>query len=123
MSERDETARRIAETFPGPRGPKGERGAKGEPLSPALRRALAYLFVLVFLLIGLAYWGLYRQQQGDEQQRCGSIAQAVGIPVPVPTAGNPSREWVAKFSAIERQRGKQLGCDMPPPRFVTEAGH
>jgi len=62
--------------------------------------------------------------RANARQRCASIAQTVGIPVPVPTAGNPSREWVAKFSLIERHRGEQAGCRLPPPRFVTQPpGH
>jgi Flp pilus assembly protein TadB len=105
---------------------------RDEPMTPGLRRAVAFLFVTVFALIGLAYAGLYLQQRESQeavarvaraasQQRCAAIIQQVSIPVPVPTAGNPSRAWVARFSRIERHRGTQLGCHMPPPKFVKEA--
>jgi hypothetical protein len=99
-------------------------------LSPALRRALTWLFAVLFALVALAFAGLYLQQRQSQEaiarvarvadeQRCGALVQQVAIPVPVPTAGNPSRAWVARFSQIERQRGAELGCHMPPPRFIT----
>jgi hypothetical protein len=130
VSERDEQARRIAETFPGPRGPKGPRGARGKAgLEPAVKRAFAYLFLLVFALLALGFYGLYREQQADNagllrvqqannRQRCGSLAEVVRIPIPVPTADNPSREAWATFEAVQRRRGRQLGCKLPPPRYA-----
>jgi hypothetical protein len=108
---------------------RGEHG-EHEPLTPALRQALFWLFIATFTLIGLGFYGLYRVQKANEEQvarvalvnsrqRCSAIAEAAAIPVPVPTAGNPSRVWVARFSLIERHRGEQLGCVMPPPSFVS----
>ena len=104
--------------FRGAKGDRGKRGPGGEPLSAALRRALAYLFVAMFLLIALAYYGLYREQQASNQQRCGSIAKEVSVPVPVPTLDNPSRAWEARQEQIDRTRGMQLHCALPPARYA-----
>jgi hypothetical protein len=109
-------------TEPGPPGPQGERGQRGEKgLSPAVRRAIGALFLVMFALIGAAYAGLWYQQQQYNQQRCESIAEIAAIPVPVPTAGNPSRAWVARYSQIDRARGVQLGCRLPAPRYARES--
>jgi hypothetical protein len=130
--------RRIAERFPGPRGPKGEHGEQGaqgaqgktgEALSPALRRALCWLFAALFALVVLCFAAVYLQQRSsdaallrlqraNEQQWCGSISQIVHIPVPVPTADNPSRVTWARYEQITRHRGMELGCRMPPPRYA-----
>ncbi len=121
------------ELIPGPkgdRGPKGDKGDRGMP--PGQRRAIVYLFVLPVLIAAIALGGLayYAHRLSVEQQeiirvatlnnrvRCASIAEIVSIPIPVPTAGNPSREWDAKYEEAERARGLQLGCRLPPPRYA-----
>lgn len=60
---------------------------------------------------------LGRQQQeldastaANIRQRCVSLEQDVSIPITHPIAGNPSREWEARFEAIDRQRAAQLRC-------------
>lgn len=137
MSERDEQVRRIAEGFPGPRGPKGETGARGVRGLPT--GLLSSFVILAVIILGLVFCGYYvlqrdanriaateraiaRAAQTDKQQRCVSIAQIVAIPVPVPTVDNPSRETWAKFSLIQRHRGKQLGCKLPPPKYAPAGG-
>jgi hypothetical protein len=117
----DARMRRIAEEFPGPQGQRGPRGRRG-PESARRMPSVAYLFLLNCALILAGYFFLAHAVRTDSQQRCGGISQQVAIPVPVPTAGNPSRAWVARFSQIERQRGAELGCHMPPPRFVHVPG-
>jgi hypothetical protein len=115
----------------GAKGDKGERGERGMPAGQ--RRAIIYLFVVPILIAAAALFGLihYARQLSREQreiiqvantnsrQRCGSIAQIVVIPIPEPTAGNPSREWEARYEQIERQRGVQLGCRLPRAQFAS----
>lgn len=104
----------------GDKGDEGQRGPRGKQgLSRPVRRAIVFLFVLNFLLIIAGYLFLSHTVKGNNQVRCQSIAAIVGIPVPVPLTDNPSRQWVAKYSLIQRKRGAELGCDMPPPRFVN----
>ena len=123
MSDHEERMEQFAGRFPGERGATGERGPQGAPgkIPAPIRAAFAYLFVLMFVLIGLSFAGIWYYVHENNQQRCGGIAEQVAIPIPVPTAGNPSREWEAKFSKIERHRGAQLGCDMPPPRYAPSS--
>jgi hypothetical protein len=129
----------FAKAYPGPKGDKGDTGQRGEQGLPRRqRRAIVWLFVVPAIFLGVGFLFLARTEhrltaterqiaqeaRSNAKERCASIAQTVGIPVPVPTAGNPSREWVAKFSLIERHRGEQAGCRLPPPRFVTQPpGH
>lgn len=104
----------------GPKGEQGEQGARGERgLPKGQRRAIVFLFVFNFVLIVIGYLFLSSIARGNTQARCASIAKTVAIPVPVPVKDNPSRQWVAAFSLIQRVRGTELGCDMPPPKFVT----
>lgn len=60
---------------------------------------------------------LHRQQQeldastaANARQRCTSLEQDVSIPITHPIAGNPSREWEARFEAIDRERVIELRC-------------
>lgn len=108
------------------------------------RRAIVVLFFVIGAFAVLAIIGQYRadvritgQQQTISRQqheiseqdrkearvRCASIAGIMKIPVPVPVAGNPSREWVYRYVQIQRRRGLQLGCKLPPPRYVRESSH
>ena len=105
----------------GAKGDKGERGLTGG-LSAKVQRALLFLFLLPSLIAVIAVYGVIRQDQASSRVRCESLAQVVSIPVPVPVTDNPSREWVARYSQIQRQRGEQLGCRLPPPRFVHVKG-
>lgn len=108
------------EALTGRKGERGERGERGQPGGLAAGKSRAIVFLFAFsLLFGVAnlFWSAHLVSQGNSQ-RCSTIVAQVTIPVPTPTAGNPSREWEAKFSADERRRGRQLGCTMPPPRFA-----
>jgi hypothetical protein len=95
----------------GAKGDKGERGERGMPAGQ--RRAIIYLFVVPILIAAAALFGLihYARQLSREQ--------LVVIPIPEPTAGNPSREWEARYEQIERQRGDQLGCRLPRAQFAS----
>ena len=100
----------------GPKGDKGERGKQGEQGEPSTRlpisqaRAVVYLFILNLIFVGLCFWGLVHYIHANDQDRCTTLEEVVAIPVPQPVAGNPSREFDARFEAIEAKRGRQLGC-------------
>jgi hypothetical protein len=100
----------------GRQGEKGERGERGLPR--AQRRAVIYLFLLNVLFVAACFAGLVHYVRSSEQERCASLAQIITIPIPVPVTGNPSRQAWASFEAVERRRGHQLGCALPPPRYV-----
>lgn len=131
----------------GQKGDKGDKGERGPGLSQAVRRGIVGLFILgaAFGLLGI-YGQVRADLRIDRQQatinaqqhmiarqqrelaaqdaasarvRCESIAQIVSIPVPVPVRDNPSREWVYRYVRIQRQRGRHLGCKLPPPKYVT----
>lgn len=120
----------------GAKGDKGDKGAPGAGMPVRQRRAIIYLFILPVLIAAIALGGLFhyahelsRQQRAlvqvetsNNRERCASIGEIVSIPIPVPTAGNPSRSWEAAYEQIERHRGAQLGCKMPAPRYA-QAGN
>jgi hypothetical protein len=135
VSERDERIPGMAALTRGEKGDKGSRGDKGDRgergMPAAQRRAIVYLFVVGALvgaacLGGLAYFAsrLESQQQAvvreqrelsaataaNNRERCTSLEQVAAIPVPHPVAGNPSREWEARFEAIQGARARQLDC-------------
>ncbi len=95
----------------GETGQQGERGETGAPgLSRATRRAVVFLVTLSLLLAAAnMLWTAHVVNAGN-QQRCASIEADATIPVPQPVAGNPSREFDAKYEAIERHRARQLHC-------------
>jgi hypothetical protein len=136
--------------FKGAKGDKGDQGKQGEKGMPqGQRRAIVYFYVVSLVIAAIALGGLVHyggklsgeqhtvaraqqeivrnqreiaaEQVANARERCGSIAQTVGIPIPVPLAGNPSRQAWAAFEGIERARGKQLGCPMPAPRYIHVA--
>ena len=109
----------------GVQGERGERGEKGVSRLPSRQAwAIVYMFALNMAILGVGLFWLAHIQSENNRVRCTALAQIVAIPVPVPTAGNPSREWVADYTRIERQRGAALGCPMPAPRYVTvQPGH
>ena len=127
----------------GDKGEQGDRGAPGPGLPVRQRRAIIYLFILPALIAAVALGGILHyasiltaEQQTvarqsreiagvestDARQRCGSIAEIVAIPIPVPTAGNPSRQAWARFEQVQRARGTELGCKMPAARYVQVSG-
>ena len=119
------------------RGEKGDKGDAG--LSAQVRRAIVFLFVLAVMLAAIGLIAVVREQgtlaaqqkalavqqkeltrqaRAGDRQRCASIALIVDIPIPVPLAGNPSRQAWAAFEGVERMRGRELGCALPPPRYA-----
>lgn len=94
----------------GEAGERGERGKTGARLPAGQARAVVYLFLLNLLFVGACFAGLVYYVHATDQERCTTLEQIVAIPVPTPVAGNPSREFEARFEAIERERGRQLGC-------------
>jgi hypothetical protein len=115
VSSHEERMENFAQAYPGPAGPKGDTGA---PLSPRKSRAIAWMFLFALVVSGINLWWTSHEVRANGQQRCMSIAEIVHIPIPVPTAGNPSRQAWAEYEAVQRRRGRQLGCDMPPPRYA-----
>lgn len=117
-----------------PRGQKGDKGDKGEPgMSSRVRYSLVMLFALcvgfaLFALVGVIVQTRHFEHAQAVQaaqaarERCESLAKIVAIPIPVPLAANPSRQAWASFETAERQRGRQLGCHLPPPRFIHVKG-
>jgi hypothetical protein len=100
-------------TLRGEKGERGEQGAQGKastrlPLPQA--RAIIFLLLLNLLLIGAGFFGLIHYVRAGNSDRCTSLEQVVAIPVPRPVAGNPSREFDARFEAIEQRRARELGC-------------
>lgn len=109
----DEQNEMVVRGQRGEKGRQGEKGDKGEPSSRlpiGQARAVVYLFLLNLVFVGLCFWGLVHSEQSSARDRCTTLNQVVAIPVPTPVAGNPSREFDARFEAIERERGRQLGC-------------
>ena len=98
---------------PGPKGDQGEQGEEGRPgtrLPRGQARAVVYLFVLNMLFVAACFTGLIHYVHAGDQERCTTINEVTSIPVPQPVAGNPSRMWESRFEAIEKARGRQLGC-------------
>ena len=98
-----ETGERLA--VQGPRGPQGRQGNQGNRgehgvtgLSPAVRRALVFLFALsVILSVAGLFWNArqvndcraanHRQNQVTEEKICTAVN---GLVVLMPPAGNPA---------------------------------
>jgi hypothetical protein len=116
----------------GPRGDKGAQGPKGdkgEPLSAALRRAIAYLLVLAIALsaANLA-WTKHEvdannaaqaaqqaaaRRQGEHVVRllCTSFGNIADLkPPPGSAAANPSRAYEQQLHVRLDQLGADLGC-------------
>jgi hypothetical protein len=94
----------------GQRGERGERGTASARLPAAQARAVVYLFLLDLLFVAACFAGLVYYVHATDQERCTTLEQIVSIPVPHPVVGNPSRQFDAHLEAIERERGRQLGC-------------
>ena len=106
----------------GAQGDQGEQGKRGEPLSPALRRALVYMFLLAVLLAVVA---LLAEVHGQDVNRAAQQRQGVLIerrlcttldrlselqPPPGNPAANPSRAFDQKLHDTLSQLGPDLGC-------------
>lgn len=96
--------------LPGPRGQQGERGAQGAPWAPGLRRAVAALFIVMFALLGLGFWGLVHVVDMNNQTRCDSLKALIAIKIHRPIAGHESREYDAAVRAVNLHRAERLGC-------------
>lgn len=94
----------------GTAGKRGEQGKAGPRLGAGQARAVIYLFVVNVLFVAACFIGLIHYVHSTDQERCTTLEQIVSIPVPHPLIGNPSRQFEARFEAIERERGRQLGC-------------
>jgi hypothetical protein len=85
-------------------------------------QAVLVLFSLVLCLTVAGGVWLWHQQQAINRvqmiasaNRCADLGKLASIPVPVPIAGNPSREFAAAEETIWRQRAHQLGCKIGSP--------
>ena len=106
----------------GAQGDQGEQGRRGEPLSPALRRSLVYLFALAVVLAALALVAVFHEQaasqaaqqrQGElvERKLCTTLDRLTRLqPPPGNPAANPSRAFDQKLHATLGQLGPDLGC-------------
>lgn len=111
----------------GQRGEQGQKGDPGEPgragLSPAVRRALVFLFTLSLIIsMGDLFWNAHQvnasraanhhQNEVTQRKICTAvIALAVLQPPAGDPAANPSRAYLqglhARFTAIS----SALGCE------------
>jgi len=96
----------------GAAGATGARGARGPALSGPVRRAIAFLFILMFTFAGLNLAWSYHLATDQNTDKCSLIEHVIAIKAPGPTKGNPSRLAFAQLEAAFRVRGRQLGC--PP---------
>jgi hypothetical protein len=119
----DERMKGFAEQFPpGPGGPEarwrgergetGKQGPRGEPLTPALRKAVIFLFLLSFTLAGTALFVASHEIGVSARKWCATLDLLTARPVPRPAdpAANPSRENAYVFYADISDLRRQFGC-------------
>lgn len=116
----------MNDTQTGTQGRKGDQGERGEPgkagLSPAVRRALVFLFALSLTIsVGDLFWNAHqvnasraanhRQNQVTERKICAAVN---GLAVLKPPAGdpaaNPSRAYLQGLHVRFTEIGRDLGC-------------
>lgn len=108
------------------RGEKGDQGDQGERgLSPAVRRALVFLFVFsVILSVGGLFWNAHQvntsraayrhQSELAERKICTTLTSLAALQPPAgDPAANPSRAYLQglhdRFTEISRDLGCQEG--------------
>ena len=108
------------------RGEKGDQGDQGERgLSPAVRRALVFLFVFsVILSVGGLFWNAHQvntsraayrhQSQVAQRKICITLTSLAALQPPAgDPAANPSRAYLQglhdRFTEISRDLGCQEG--------------
>jgi hypothetical protein len=122
MGEGDERLPRGPQGERGEQGAQGVQGRRGEQLSPALRRALVYMFLLAVLLAVLAFVAeiheqntsrAAQQRQGRliERKLCTTLDRLTELrPPPGNPATNPSRKFDQELHETLSQLGPDLGC-------------
>jgi hypothetical protein len=115
----------------GDKGEKGSKGDKGNALSPALRKAIAYMLLLAIALSGAnLYWTSHevnashaaqvREQVAQQRQAqhvfsllCTTFGELAANKVPPGNpATNPSRAFDLRQHNILDQLGADLGCKL-----------
>jgi hypothetical protein len=113
----------------GSKGEKGTKGDKGAPLSPALRKAIAYMLLLAIALSGAnLYWTSHevnashaaqvrvqaiQRRQGEilERRICADVGTMARITPPAgPAATNPSRAYEQAENRAWSGLVVALGC-------------
>jgi hypothetical protein len=122
MAEGDERLPRGPQGKQGEQGVQGAQGRQGDILSPAMRRALIYLFALAVLIgVGNLYWTARAQNSAQAAQRrqgqivehklCTTLSRLIDLKPPAGNpASNPSRGYLQDLHETLSQLGPDLGC-------------
>jgi hypothetical protein len=88
--------------------------AAPDRMTPGVRHAVIFLFVLNFLIGGAGLvWTSHVAMTGD-QDRCGTLEKLIHLPVPAD--GTPARVFARDLESAYRSRARQLGCPLRAPR-------